>query len=345
MLARFLLLPFLFLSLHAHASQDSTRLDAELIETVRSLRAELQLVKYRLQDLSAQENLDRTLDVAAICSGRLTLTAGTAVTTSDVTGATTVYFTPVRGAKVSLYDGAAWRLFNFSELSVALGTLSSGANYDVFIYNNGGTPALELSAAWSSDTARNQAISLQDGVYVKTATPTRRYLGTFRTTSTTTTEDSAFQRFLWNHYNQVARILYKAEATASWSYATNSWRSANNSSANRVHVLIGIAGPSVDLKVSTAAWSQTAVSSGMSNGIGEDSTNTVHASTMGRYVGANIGTNAVYFNAYSMLQVHPPLGYHYYQWLETALNGALTTAYGTPHSALQCGITGTLSHG
>src|SRR5688572_30068462 len=49
--------------------------------------------------------------------GRLTLTTATPVTSADVTGATTVYFTPYNGNEVELYDGADWVVKTFSELS------------------------------------------------------------------------------------------------------------------------------------------------------------------------------------------------------------------------------------
>jgi len=52
--------------------------------------------------------------------GRLTLTSGTPVTTSDVTAATSVYYTPYVGNKISLYNGWEWIFHEFSELSLSL---------------------------------------------------------------------------------------------------------------------------------------------------------------------------------------------------------------------------------
>lgn len=101
------------------------------------------------------------------CNGRLTLTSGTPVTTSDVSNATAIYFTPFHGNKISLYNGSVWQLLSFSEISLALGTISSGTNYDVFAYNNSGTVALDSIVAWTNDTTRATALALQDGIYVK----------------------------------------------------------------------------------------------------------------------------------------------------------------------------------
>jgi hypothetical protein len=69
------------------------------------------------------------------------------------------------------------------------------------------------SAAWSTDTARADALTTQDGVIVKSGTTSRRWVGTIRTTSTTATEDSYAKRYVWNKYNQVTRHLYNSNAT------------------------------------------------------------------------------------------------------------------------------------
>lgn len=77
---------------------------------------------------------------APLQCGRLTLTTAVPVTTSDVTGAGTVYFTPWRGNVVSIFDGADWQPYSFAELNVALSGLTSGKNYDVVTYRGVSTP-------------------------------------------------------------------------------------------------------------------------------------------------------------------------------------------------------------
>ena len=155
----------------------------------------------------------------AVADGRLTLTSGTPVTTADVTGATTIYYTPYKGNSIGLYDGSsAWTILTFTEKSLALGTLTSGLPYDVFAYNNSGVVALEL-LAWTSATARATALVYQNGVLVKSGATTRRYLGTFYTTSTTQTADALATRYLYNYYNRVMRVGYVIDNT-SHSYVT-----------------------------------------------------------------------------------------------------------------------------
>ena len=152
----------------------------------------------------------------AVADGRLTLTSGIPVTTTDVTGATTIYYTPYKGTKIGLFDGSStWNILTFAETSLPLGTLTSGLTYDLFAYNNSGTLALEFSA-WTNATTRATALVYQNGILVKSGATTRRYLGTFYTTSTTKTEDStARSDFLWNYYNRVQRSVYIADTTDS----------------------------------------------------------------------------------------------------------------------------------
>lgn len=152
-------------------------------------------------------NYAGTIDTPA--GGRLTLTAGNPTPSGDVTGATTIYYSPYVNNRVALYDStnSRWQLHTFSEVSLALGTLISGRNYDVFLYDNAGTKTLE-AVSWTGDNARTTALATQDNVYVKSGATARRYVGTFRTTSTTTTEDSATKRFVWNMDNREPEILF-----------------------------------------------------------------------------------------------------------------------------------------
>lgn len=174
-------------------------------------------------------------------SGRLTLSSGVPVTTSDISS-TVIYYTPYNGNMISLYDGASWSSFAFTEISLALSGLSIN-NYDVFIYNNSGTLTLEL-AAWSSSTARATALVLTNGVYLKSGALTRRYLGTFRATGGTTTASSKNNRFLWNLNNQVElpvhQDTYNTYAYTGHTYTTGAWRSWNNDSNQRIGYVVGL---------------------------------------------------------------------------------------------------------
>jgi len=265
-----------------------------------------------------------------LCQGRLTLTTGVPVTTADVTGATTMYFTPFNGSRLALYDGVSvWTVYTFTELSLALGTLTSGKPYDVFVYDNAGTPTLEF-LVWTNDTTRATALTTQNGVYVKTGATTRRYLGTFYTTSTTTTEDSAAKRLLWNQYNRVPRQLLVLETTNSWNYTIATWRQARATGTNQLEALVGNAEDITDIDVFVTSVN-TANDVRRMVSIGVDSTTTPHANAI-RHVGSNVFSatdSVVALTAHSAkLRVNLAAGRHTLVWLEFSPATGTTTWYG-----------------
>jgi len=174
-----------------------------------------------------------------IPSGRLTLTTGVPVTTSDVTAATTLYYTPYIGNKISLYNGYEWLFHEFDELSLSLSGYTADTNYDIFMYDSSGTLTLE-STAWSTATARATEITRLEGIYTKSGSATRRYLGTIRTTSTTgQCEDSESKRFCWNYHNRVARNMRIVDIS-DHTYASSTKRYWNNDSSYKIEYIIGV---------------------------------------------------------------------------------------------------------
>lgn len=101
---------------------------------------------------SRKVSLARLLGVTAgaLIGGRLTLTSGTPVTTADVTAAGTLYYTPYLHNRIGVYDGTRWKIYAFSEISLAL-AVTSGYLYDVFVYDNAGTLTLEITE-WDNAT-------------------------------------------------------------------------------------------------------------------------------------------------------------------------------------------------
>lgn len=267
---------------------------------------------------------------------RLTLTSGVPVTTADVTAAGTLYFTPMLSGQIALYTSGAWSVRSTAEISLAL-SLTSGKVYDVFAYWTGSAVALELSAAWTNSTTRADALAQQDGVTVKSADHTRRWVGTIAASGTNTTEDSKANRLVWNVQNQVPRFLDVVEATTSWSDSTTSFRPANNNAANAVQWVAGYAHVEVDLEVIAFV-----VCSGNTStvGVGIDSTTVNSALTSApTEVGSGPGSNAK-----ATYRGYPGLGLHKATWLEyvnqsTSTWYGNTTGGGTPRNG-QSGMTG-----
>ncbi len=252
-----------------------------------------------------------------ICNGRLTLTSSSPVTTSDVTGAGTLYFTPYLGGLISLYNGSAWVLYTLTEINISL-TLTSGMNYDVFVYDNGGTLTLE-TVVWSNDTTRVTGLATQNGVLVKSGSTTKRYLGTVRASGTNTTEDSISKRYVWNYYNRVPFKDFRNDTTDSWTDSGNgTWSAVNGGSSVWKHeFVIGVD------EYPMEALAEIYASSAYAFSIGIDTTTTPDRAktTMGGNTVGNVAGVAT-FHAYA------GIGYHYLQGLETSGVASSVTAYG-----------------
>lgn len=163
------------------------------------------------------------------------------------------------------------------------------------------------------------------GTYTKTADLTRRYLGSFRTTTVSgQTEDSATKRFLWNNYNRVGRRLLRQESTASWTYNTSTWRQANAATANKVEILTGIAERAIDIRLVASVTDSSASAAIVYAGIGEDSTSILSTDVVGSSVTA---PNAWYATIAAAIEKAPAPGYHSYVWIERGDGSADTVTW------------------
>ncbi|HEY9737518.1 MAG TPA: hypothetical protein V6D06_14590 [Trichocoleus sp.] len=251
-----------------------------------------------------------------ICQGRLTLTTGVAITTSDVTAATILYFTPYTGNLIAIYTGSEWQLRTFAERSLSLSGLTASTNYDIFLYDNAGTLTLEATA-WTNGITRATALALQDGVWVRSGAATRRYLGTIRTTSTLgQCEDSQLRRFVWNFYNRKPRKFYKAIGDFTSNF-NSAFRSFGNDTTNRFEVVCGVAGEAMARLLAAS----TVVNDGNINwGI-----NTTSGSGDADSFGNGDDTTNSRETVLSSLAHLPVAGYTWYQALE--ISSPTTSSY------------------
>jgi hypothetical protein len=272
--------------------------------------------------------------------GRLTLTTNVPVTTSDVTAATTLYYTPYIGDHISLFDGSStWTTLQFTQLSIAV-PASTSQLYDVFIFNSSGTATLEL-LAWTNDTTRATALVYQNGVLVKSGATTRRYVGSMRTTTVSgQTEDSLAKRYVYNYYNRVARPGRAVDATVTWNYSTNAFRQANANTANQLDFVIGVAEDNIYVQATSEVTNSTATGRQCKTGIGIDST-TVNSAT--KFTG-NLVSNTIGFIITAEYNTVPTAGRHFYAWLESGGGTDTQTWDGTTvfatASTTQTGIIG-----
>ena len=269
-----------------------------------------------------------------VCDTRLTLISGTPVTEGDASAATHVYVTPYKGCRMSLYNGTSWVIYTFSEIDINLSGFAANSNFDVFTYDNGSGTVIAETVVWTNDTTRATALALQDGVYVKSGTPTKRYIGTFRTAAIGQCWDTVQTRFVWNYYNRVPRRLYLIEATNSWTYATATFRPWNNSVINRFDFVRGVNEDPVQCTFSGHASQTGTVGATLAIGLDSASTPTGLIST---HFLTSVGALSV---PYADM---PTAGYHYLQLLERAA-GATVTFYGDNGAAnVQSGAVGVIA--
>ncbi len=252
--------------------------------------------------------------------GRLTLTSGVPVTTADVTGATNVYYTPAVHNKIELWDGSEWKTITFAETSLAIGTVTSGLPYDIFGYTSGGVLTLE-KLAWTNGTTRATDVTLQDGRRCKSGDKTRRYLGSFYSTSTTQTEDSEAKRFLWNMYNRRLHSLLVVNSTAH-NYNTATARPFNNSQANSdIEFFVGLVEDAIPLNL-TGQLNRASTDGAPRISISAINSTTTENSIYGIAVTALTGR----LRGGSGVSIYPTLGYSFVCIMEFSTAG---TAPGT----------------
>lgn len=279
--------------------------------------------------------------ITDFCDGRMTLSTGAPVTTTDVTAATSVFFTPYKGNRISLYTNSRWQVSTFTELSLALGSDAADTNYDLFVYDNAGVLTLER-VAWTNATTRATALATQNGVYVKSGDASRRYVGTYRTTGTIgQCEDSFAKRFCWNYYHRLPRPMRVLESTNTWNYTSATVRQANGAAGNQLALVVGVAEVEIYAEVIAHARND-GVGSNMVNMIGEDSTT---AGASGCLIATQALTvAAVTYRNHSILRKFVAVGYHYYTWLEASAASGTTTWCGDDNTPLllQSGIVGSV---
>lgn len=271
-------------------------------------------------------------------NGRLTLTSGVPITTSDVTAATTLFYTPYKGNTVQIYNGTYWNTYGFTEISLSISAFAGNNCFNIFIYNNSGTLTL-TDIAWTNHSTRATSLTLQNGQYVSSSNSGYLYLGTIYTSNGGQTQDAVAGRYLWNYYNRIHRYMNHLTSTVQWNYGANVWRQANNDSTNLVQFVIGLQEDIASANV--VVYSQAQNSNGASVGIGLNSTGGyVSNSLVGGWY--NPVNTMVSTSITARWEGFPVVGYNYVAWLEN-VTGGTCTYYGVNSSvACQSGIMGSI---
>jgi hypothetical protein len=308
--------------------QDATSTSSSLV--LRSYKAGRAIVRIE----PAVASIDPGITVAtsptygaetmAVSGLRLTLATATPVTATDQATKSTIYYTPYISGQVRLYYGSEWTVRTTTEISIALSGLTAGRVYDVFAYWTGTAVALELSAAWATAATRTDALAYVHGVLTKSSDSTRLYVGSFYTSSISTTDDTINQRCLWNMYNRVPRYMVRSEATDNWTYVNPNqvWRMVRGTgTGNSISYVCGEVGVMLDVQASAVAV-VSAGASYIAAGVGIDSETVNSAVIRGGGV-----TTATSTQTMAIYKGYPALGYHVVNWLETGQVAAATYTF------------------
>jgi hypothetical protein len=269
---------------------------------------------------------------------RLTTQSGTCQSTADRTAQGTIYYTPGGycggSSYATAYSGTAWLEYTQGELSLAL-TVTSGKNYDVFYCYNSGTPALALSAAWTTDTARADALALQDGMPVKSSDHTCLAVGVIRASGSNVVADAVLNRYVWNRFNQLPTDLVAVDTTDSWDYGTDTWRQARATAANKVEYVSGESNSLAQCTVTASILQINSSSRGSKVAVGVNST-TVPSGHWTQYYNAT-GTGII-TEVVSTYRGRPGLGYNFLAWLESGGDAITSTFFGDDAGNVASGL-------
>jgi len=210
--------------------------------------------------------------------GRLTLQSGQPVQNADQTGVSTVYYDCYTGNQVPVGSSPALLTIGSCEISMGLDAVTPhiaiSTLYDIFGISNSGSLALCTGPAWSSTTARGSGagtteLQLNTGIWTNKNSLTHcwggasgttdygsisanagTYLGSLYATGTGQTSMTILPAAastgpnsflgLYNAYNRVPIKASALDSTTSWAYTTATWRTANNSSNNRISFIDGL---------------------------------------------------------------------------------------------------------
>lgn len=209
--------------------------------------------------------------------GRLTLSTTEVVMTTSYSAVSSIYYYPYVGSLIPYFDGSAlWNQYDMGNAALATFVLDSnsghtgyhqsGKIFDLFFDYNAGSGRLVSSPAWSSNSARADAIVRQNGIWVNNAAITCRfgtgsgdttsfaaktltYLGSFYCTAngqtgfiygSTAAGGSASIFALWNCYNRVYTVGGTFDSTDNFSSSDSSNVPWNNSTNMANYFLQGI---------------------------------------------------------------------------------------------------------
>ena len=293
-------------------------------------------------------------------NGRLTLTTATPYLSAAVIAATSILFTPVNGNQAPLWNGTAWTLASFTELSCLLSDSTkspagavAASCYDLFIWQSSGTWVLSRGPVWTNVTTRSAGTQVSRiagflsnsvtitngpaagyGLYVGTiATDTGGATVTFNPIPAAASGGPATVGApagswigFWNEFNRIVVGAVAQDSKSSWTDTTTSYRAADGSNNNRI---THVSGESEDTSVIAydISAANTGSGAGQAVGIGVNSVTVASVANPSQLASTNVCTMHTAFLDLGFA------GQRYWQALEVVSSGT-ATFYGTSAGAL-----------
>lgn len=329
------------------AAAARTALAAAAQSDVDALSADIATVSASLQN------------IVSIPQGRLTPTTATPIISTGVTAGTAVYYTPYIGNLIPIYDGTQFNATEFAELTLTLSASHLASQiYDVWVWEEVDVVTIGTGPAWTVATAGSCARGTGAGTTELVRTNglwTNANSLTTRNGATTYTVDATKATYvgsifmdgtngqisclpawgqsrkwaIWNAYNRALIALQCGDSTASWTYATATFRSSNGDANNKLTIFSGLAEDVVDLSfIQRLSPTCNTTTSLLENGIGYNST-TVNSGKVGMVGLTNNGTttDTHHGEAVAIYQAMPALGINTINAIERATTTGTTNTY------------------
>ncbi len=290
--------------------------------------------------------------------GRLTLQTAVPVMVTTQSAKTTLYYTPYVGRMVPLYDGVRFAPIDIgAELSVLTtdttkspAAIGASKVNDWFVWYDAGTYRLSHGPDWTNDTTRSAgtALVMTNGILLNNASITNgpaasrgTYVGTTRSNASSQLDwilgaaaagGTAASLYVWNAYNRVLVETMVNDSTDSWTYGTNTWRPADNSTTMRISFVMGL--QEDNCSFAYIGLATTGASTGAICGVAFDSTTTPS--------GIFTEATGAATNSFNSRATGTFLGAHYAQAMENSVGGTITFYGDNGATNLQSGYTGTL---
>lgn len=298
--------------------------------------------------------------------------SGDVIQTGDVANTAVLFYSPFTGNQLPIWNGTIFKPTVFSELTATLTVAGSPANtiQDTCVFSNNGVPTLVVGPSWSTVSAgagargtgagsaqitRLQGIwvnansitaynglssysisanqcTIVGSIYVDAAGGTVSNFMSYRQSSKWST---------WNFYNRQRITVLAGDTTASWSYATNTWRAANGAAGNSLTVFSGLAEAPYSLSYTIEAGQNSLANTANTQGaigVGYNWSSGAPSGTQGKFFftnSAGSGAQIGFFVQVTGYYTAPPgLGINTVTALENGLGASLTQWNGTSATML-----------